>query len=512
MSPLHHDADRAVGEETLASRAVRGGLWVALSSGWTILFGFGANLLLTRILAPEAFGAFALASFFFAVINIRSKAGLGPALAQRQGVSGELVGTHLALDVAAGLATLLLAGVAVPVLRALSYTDDVVWVVVALAAIGVSDSFMGTAWILLDRELCFGRTSLVNGIAFPLSYLPAFWLAWRGAGYWSLVAQSAAYALLLLVGMWWVARRRLPWVWELRWRLDRDTALRLLRFGVYVGAGTVLVMLATQFDNFLVGTFVSLTMLGFYDRAYRIAQWPSTLVSSVLSRTALYTYARLQDDPVRLSRTVSMTFWLITLLALPLALAIFVAAPDLVLLLYGVEWLPSAVFVRLLVVYSLLRPLLDVAGSLFTGVGKPHQATLVAGAQAVALLVVATPLTFSQGAVGTAVGVGVAFVMGLVVAYLFLRRTVHVALWREFGIPALSAVAAMVAYWALARLAGVEALSLPWRVLAKACFAPGAYLAVLFALQPQAMRSRLTYVIKLLRGGSQVVALEPTSP
>jgi len=38
----------------LAFRVVRGGLFVAASSYFNILFGFLANLVLTRLLAPEA--------------------------------------------------------------------------------------------------------------------------------------------------------------------------------------------------------------------------------------------------------------------------------------------------------------------------------------------------------------------------------------------------------------------------------------------------------------------------
>lgn len=48
--------------EPLAFRVVRGGLFVAASSYFNILFGFLANLVLTRLLAPEAFGVFLLAN------------------------------------------------------------------------------------------------------------------------------------------------------------------------------------------------------------------------------------------------------------------------------------------------------------------------------------------------------------------------------------------------------------------------------------------------------------------
>jgi O-antigen/teichoic acid export membrane protein len=498
MAPLK--SEKAPKNETpLAYRAVRGGLWVALSSYFNLGFGFLANLALTRILAPEDFGVFALAGFFFSLLSLRTKIGIGYAFAQRKETTGELVGTHLALDIIAGLATLLLAGVAVPVLRFLGYSWDVVWVMLTLTGVGFSDSITGTAWVLLDRELHFGWSSLVSSLAFPFSYVPAFWLALHGGRYWSLVAQNATYALLLLAGMWWAARQRLPHVWRLQWRFDRQVALGLIRFGGVVGLATLAGMLVTQFDNFLVGTFVSVATLGFYDRAYRIAQWPSLLVSSVVTRAAFYTYARLQDDPVRLEKTVTMTFWVVVILALPLALAIFASAPDLVRLLYGDRWLPSTLFLRFLVVYSLVRPLLDNAGSLFIAVGQPQRTTFVVASQAVALIVVATPLTLAYGAVGTCVGVGIAFVVGLMLSYHYVRQTVVLSLKDIFAVPALAAVLAMAAYLLLVRRVDLNVLPLVVRVAVKAGFAAVAFFAVMLALQPKQLLERSGYVWRLLR-------------
>ncbi len=486
-------------DEPLAYRVVRGGLWVALSSYFNLGFGFVANLALTRLLAPEHFGIFALGMFFFALLNLRPKVSLGAALAQRRDMSGELVGTHLTLDATAGVLSLLLAAACVPLFRWLGYEPAVGWTVLALAGVGVSDGLMGTAWVLLDRDLQFARTSLVSSLAFPFSYVPAFWLALRGGGYWALLAQNATYALLLLLGMWWAARRTPLEAWRVSWRFDRGIASQLIRFGGMVGLATVAAMLVGQFDNFLVGTFVGVGTLGFYDRAYRIAQWPSILVSDVVNRAALYTYARLQDEPERLHRTVTMTLWITTALALPLALAIFASAPDLVSLLYGNRWLASAPFLRFLVVYSLARPLLDNAKSLFVAVGQPQRSTIVLACQVLALMVFATPLTIAYGAIGTCIGVGGAFLAGLALTYRYTRRTIPFSLADTLVVPAVAALLAMAAYLLLARLADLNALALVLRVLVKVGFTSGLFWAIALLLRPQEYRERAGYVWRLLR-------------
>lgn len=499
MSEVPARVETAPGAGGLAPRVVRGGLWVALASYSSIGFGFVANLALTRILGPEAFGVIALAGFFSSLINLRPKAGVNSAFAQRPEMSGALVGTHLALDVGAGLLTLLLAAAAAPVLRALGYSWSVAVAVLALAGIGVVDSLMGTPWVLLDRDLRFRDTSLVSVVAFPISYLPAFWLALHGAGYWSLLAQTATYSLLLVVGMWWMARRRLPHIWQLEWRFDRGVARSLLRFGVVVGAATMAGLFLTQFDSFLVGTFVSVAVLGFYDRAYRIAQWPSTLVTAVVNRTAFYTYARVQDDPARLERSFSIALWVITSLALPIALAIFAAAPDLVALLYGPRWLPAVPFVRFLVVYSLLRPVLDLMGSLFVAVGRPKRATAVSGVQALTLAAAGTPLTLAHGALGTCVGVGVAFAAGLVAAHRYLRRTVPVSLRETLMAPAASAALALASYGLAAGLGAFGLLPLAVRVVAKGGLVAAVFVVGVVVLEGRTGVERLTYILRQLQ-------------
>jgi O-antigen/teichoic acid export membrane protein len=501
MSELSAASNTGMSAGVLGPRVVRGGLWVALASYLSIGFGFVANLGLTRILGPEAFGVIALAGFVSSLINLRPKSGLNQAFAQRPEMSGALVGTHLALDVGSGVLTVALSAAAVPVLRALGYAPSVGWAVVALAGVGVLDSVMGTAWVLLDRELHFRDSSLITLVAFPLSYLPAFWLALHGAGYWSLLAQTATYSLLLLLGMWWMARRRLPHVFRLEWRFDGQVARSLLRFGVVVGTATMAGLFLAQFDNFLVGTFVGLTVLGFYDRAYRIAQWPTVLVSGVVNRTAFYTYARVHDDPARLLKSVTMALWVITSLALPLALAIFATAPDLVALLYGPKWLPAAPFVRFLVVFSLLRPVLDLMGSLFVAVGRPKRATAVSGLQAVALAVVATPLTLLRGAVGTCIGVGVAFGIGLVAAYRYLRRTVDLSLYSALAAPAASAALALAAYWLMGRGGTIAALPLVVRVVAKGGLVAGVFVAAMLAFAWRTTLERVRYVWQQLQPG-----------
>jgi len=484
-------------ETPLAYRAVRGGMWVALSSYWTIGFGFVANIVLTRLLSPQAFGGFALAIFFAQLLRLQPKLGLGYAFAQYKDTTGESLGTYILMDSSAGLGGLLLTLLAAPILLRLGYTSIIVQVSVVLALSVFLEGIAGMGGMLLDKELRFGQTSLIQSLVFPMSYIPAFWLATHDGGIWSLAAQSLTYNVLASAGMWWLAHRHLPHIWQMRWQFSPSLARQFFGFGITVGLALLAGMLLTQLDNFLIGTLVSVTVLGFYDRAYRTAQWPSTLLNSLIARTAFYTYTRLQDDRVRLQKAVTIVLWLITTLALPLALVIFVTAPDLLVLLYGERWLPSAFFLRVLVLYSVMRPLWENAGALFVAIGKPRLTTVFTVIQVLVLATSGLPLTIAWGALGTCIAVGLAFAVGMALIYRNVKREMPIQLGPVLGPPALISALILLGYLALNRLTGLNALPLLSRAAIKSLYAVAMFFALTFITAPKTTRQRLEYIWRL---------------
>jgi lipopolysaccharide exporter len=253
-----------------------------------------------------------------------------------------------------------------------------------------------------------------------------------------------------------------------------------------------------QFDNFLVGTFVGVTALGYYAQAYKIAQWPTGLVTHIVSRATLPTYAKLQDDSVRLAKVFEMSLWLILVVATPLALAIFVSAPDFLVLLYGEKWLPSAILLRFLIGYSLLRPLLDDTGALFVATGRPKFATVVLVTQAIALVLVATPLTLQFDAIGTAIGVGVAFIVGIALTYRLVTKTISLDLVRVFAPSSIAALVAIGFYFLITRQVDMNLLPLLIRVIVKGALVVGFFGVSVLLIERRALFERVNYITRLM--------------
>ncbi len=487
------------GKTPIAYTAAQGGLWVVTSSGWQLLFGFVANIILTRLLVPSAFGEFALAMFFAQLVTIHHKVGFGSAFVHFRETSGDAIGTFLAIEGLAVSTGIVLMVIMKSLLPHFGYSDNVINVCTILFISLTIEGIGGIGFVLLEKELFFRDVSILRSITFPLSYIPAFWGALHGAGAWSIVLQNMTNSILLLIASCVMVYLRLPQVVRQKWTFNAHIALQYVRFGFIVGITTTAGMLFMKLDNFFIGTFVGIVVLGFYDRAYNTAQWPGTFCSIVMARSVFFVYSQLQDDLDRLKKTASMVTWLVTTFSFPLGLMMFIVAPDLIVLLYGETWLPSSQFLRILIIYTTLRPLHENAGHLLMAIGKPQLTTKSHVIQLTLLAILGLPLTLLWGAIGTSLAVLLAFVPGLVIVYYNIAQSISFKPLSGIMPPLMICFIIVLGYFFLNQWSSFNQLILPLRCIAKIVFSGLSFFVLLYIFQPKATRERFLYLIDLTK-------------
>jgi O-antigen/teichoic acid export membrane protein len=484
--------------EPLAYRAVRGGFWSVVGSYFTIGFGFIANIALIRLLTPAIYGEFALAMFFVTLFDLLSKSGLNYAFAHHRTVNGETLGTLLVLSLLMGAGSLALAILSAPILIAAGYAPSILLIVVILTA-----AIFAAAWIwpilsALESELRFKPITVATSVATVISYLPAFWLALNDLGPYSLVSQTVTYHLLVIAALSIYTLRFQRHLLRMRWRYSQGLARQFLCFGLSTGLGNFISILLVHVDNFILGTLGGTTILGYYDRAYRVAQWPSTLLIPLVGRAAVFTYNQLRDDQARLQRSVTMVLWTSANLAIPIALALFFSAPELVPLLFGAQWTPAIPLLRILLAVSVLRPIWENVWAILVGLGLPRQLVELSLFQLAVLVVAGTLLTWLFSAAGTATAVILMLLCGLALAYLRIKPKLTLDLRSAFGGPLAALVLTVIGYLILVRVIGSD---LPlWAAVAWKTIWGLAGFGLLSALvQPKQFIERVLYIWSLWR-------------
>jgi PST family polysaccharide transporter len=198
-----------------------------------------------------------------------------------------------------------------------------------------------------------------------------------------------------------------------------------------------------------------------------------------------------------------MLFWIGANIAFPMTIMLLISAPDLLLLLYGEQWLPAAPILYILAILAVIRPVWDNATILLTAIGQAKYTIVAAAIQTTTLLILGWPLTVLMAAPGTALATGVSFFAGIAVMYRVMAQKIDLNLIRIFSAPFLAAVATLGTYIILSQIIDIDNILLWIRVLGKSLYSLITFFIFLFLVQPDTTRKRFIYLRQILMQSSQ---------
>lgn len=471
---------------SLARRTVTSSAYSIAANIVEVVFLFGRAIALTRLLGPEVFGVYAFAlsvvNFSLALPNF----GLWSAFVHRTAESEDdkAVEVHFTLTALFGLiwTILMAAGVAI------FAQEDQRWAFWVLVSTKFVFLLTTTPQVLLTRKVMFRRLALFQVISTIASSVAAVALAWYGFGVWSLLAINIVRDALA-VGMFYGFRP----VWRPRLGWSPPIVRYFLTFGSKVTVGNLLLEALDRVDDIWTGAALGNTALGFYNRAYGLATYPRRLLSTPLTNVAMGTYAQLKGDRERLSQFFFMVNALIVRFNFLLAGAIALAAPELIRLILGDQWLPMLAAFRLMLVYTLLDPIKLAVANVITISGAPEKVVRTRLAQLGVMVAGLALLVPRLGITGVALAVNLMLVVGIVVLLWQARAYVDFSMSALFGAPGLALVVGMALGHLIINLPGV--LGSDWRTAgAKLGAFAIVYCGILMALE----RKDLPIILKVV--------------
>ena len=323
----------------LMARVLRGSALTAGSYAITQALRLGSNLILTRLLFPEAFGLMALVSVVLVGLQMFSDTGIGPAISRSpRGDEPDFLDTAWTVNVARGALLWLLA-------CAMAWPLALVWeapgLVQLLPVAGLTlliAGFNPTRIDTANRHLMLGRLTALDLLAqvIGIAAMVALALVWPSV--WALVVGAIIGSAAKLILCW----AGLPGPTN-RFRWEPAAAHELIHFGKWIFLSTLCGFLLSQGDKAILGGYLSLEALGIYNIGYFLASFPALLAGAVVARVMIPLYrARAEGrGEARLNRAR----WGLTAAVL-LALAVLaLAGGPLVRLLYDDRYLAAGVIV-----------------------------------------------------------------------------------------------------------------------------------------------------------------------
>lgn len=280
------DAKSSPLSEGLFARALTGSMLTAGSYALTQALRLASNLILTRLLFPEAFGQMALVSVVLVGLAMFSDVGIGPAISQHpKGDAPEFLDTAFTINVLrGGILWLLTCAAAVPV-AAFYEVPDLRLLLPAAGLTLLISGFNPTRIDTANRHLLLARVTFLDLIAQILGIAAIVALAFALGSVWALVwgAILGAVAKLVLMHAFLPGRtNRLQW--------QAEAGHDLVHFGKWIFLSTACGFLLSQGDKAILGAYLPLDQLGIYNIGYFLASFPVLLAGAVTGRIMIPIY------------------------------------------------------------------------------------------------------------------------------------------------------------------------------------------------------------------------------
>ncbi len=324
----------------LMARVLRSTSWIVLGYGASQGIRLASNLILTRLLFPEAFGLMALISLVTVGLMLFSDVGIAPSIAQsKRGDDPDFLNTAWSIQVVRGICLWAIASaLAAPAAWFYDAPDLLVYLPAAALTLLIS-GFNPTRIETAHRHLLMGRLTVLDLTSQVVGIVVMIGLAWWWQSVAALVVGGVVGALAKLALTWF----GLPGNSN-RFRWERAAVSELIQFGKWVFLSTVFWFFASQGDKAVLGKFLSLETLGIYNIGYFLASFPLLLGTSVTGRVMIPVYRDAKHETRKIAR---MRFGLSGAI-LSLLLTMALVGPWLVGVLYDVRYAQAGAMVTLL--------------------------------------------------------------------------------------------------------------------------------------------------------------------
>ena len=391
---------------SLGQKTVRGGLWNFSSTMVRRGLGFIQYMVLARLLVSADFGLIGLAGSVMELMDGLTNLGVGAALIQGKDTGREMLDTAWSIQV--GRSLLLCAAIffAAPYVtefyRSSAPADEqarIALITPILRIIGLRfliGGFTSVGTNLLRRELDFRRVESLGIVTQTISITTTIICGVLLRNVWALVIGQLVQQTLYTVGSYIVHPHRPSF------RIHRDRAWTLIRFGANLTASGVLFMVTGNLPNLILPKVLGLDKAGLFFLAFTLSNLPVSCLSNMIKGVIGSTYAKLQGDAERLRKVFYTVVEQVAGLAIPASLGMCLLAPSFVGLAYGAKKLPMIACFQVLTLYGVLTALAELCEPFFIYTGRLN---LRLGMHIVRLVLLAAliyPLSRYGGIIGAA--------------------------------------------------------------------------------------------------------------
>src|SRR3546814_243406 len=401
----------------MRAQATMGALSTSAGQALRVCIQFISVVVLSRLLAPEVFGAMAMMMPVVAFVLMFSDLGLSQATVTAREITPRQMSTLFWVNMILGGALALLVMFSSPFVAQFYGEPGLVFPLMALGLSILLSSAGAQHKALANRTLRFHVLVIVDILALLSGFATSVAIALVHSTVWALVAGTIVTAAVGCAGLWYISD------WRPHLALAIGESRSLLHFGRGLAGFNILNFISRNADNVLIGRFTSATQLGYYDRAYKLLLFPLSQINNPVGRVLIPILSRLVDQPERYRQAYLRAVGQLLLFTIPGVGFLITNAEQLVPAVLGPQWVPSIPIFLWLSFAAVHQPLSATTGWLFISQSRTGEFArwgMVVAVTSIGAFAVGLP----WGAVGVAAAYGLSdlFIRAPIIWYWVGRR------------------------------------------------------------------------------------------
>lgn len=336
---------------SLRNKILSGVFWTFSQQISVKLVSFGIQIVLARMLLPEAFGLIAMLQIFISVGNSLMDSGMTSSLIRTSDPNEGDYSTVFFINLFSSIFLYGILFISAPFI-ATFYRMPLLTLIVRIYGLSfIINALVAVQTARLTKNMNFKLQMFIEIPSVILSGLVGVILAYQGYGVWSLVWMNLIYSFIFMLQHWFRTD------WRPHLIIDFNKLKNHLNFGyklTLIGIGNAI------YDNIysvIIGKFFSATQLGFYNRATSFQYLPAKNIGAAMQKVTYSAFSSIQHDDEKLKSLYKKIMQQALFWITPLMVTLCIIAEPLFRLVLTEKWLPAVPYFQLLTVAGILYPI-----------------------------------------------------------------------------------------------------------------------------------------------------------
>lgn len=346
---------------------ISGVFFTAIAKYSGIIISLIISGVLARLLSPKEFGVVGVATVIINFFNILGDIGIGPAIIQRDNLTKDDIKSIHSFTSIVGI-TLAALFFCCSWLIAQFYNDASLTSVCQILSLSIFFNCFGIVPINLQyKSKNFRKIAIITLSIQILVGIVSIIFAILGGGVYALVSSSVLSSAATSI-IYNIFSRT-----SLTFQIHKQSLLKIASFSIYQFLFNIINYFSRNLDKVLIGKFIGFSQLGYYEKSYRLMLMPLQNISFVITPVLLPVFSDIKNNITDLTKKYLKLLNILAYVAFPLGAMLYFCAKELILIIFGNQWVPSIIPFQILTFTVGMQILNSTAGTIYQAVDATKQ-------------------------------------------------------------------------------------------------------------------------------------------